>query len=389
MDKLLNTTISLSDPSQADVDISAIKGNDIAVSFESDGFELPRVVVNGAKIAVVPVHGSLEHREQSHYNGYFTGYDFISNAVRRADIDPSVDGIVLDVSSGGGSVNGAFECGDIIKSLTKPTCAIVNASAYSGGYLLASSCDSIYLPITGGVGSIGVRAVHIDKSKMIEDLGYKVTMIYVGEHKVDGNQFESLRSDVKERILVRLKDSYKLFVDFIASSGRMTKEDVESTKAGIYQGQKALEVGLVDYVMSPEKALEHFAATLIKSSSGGISMSEEKTEVIDAKQISIDSKNEERARIGAITSSEESKGREVLANYLAMSTDMSADEAIAILKHSPIKEEVAVKKQEASVSVFDAAMSSSGNPEVGSSMTSTGGEKMSSEDEANLILKLM
>ncbi len=83
---------------------------------------------------------------------------------------PSISEIVLDINSGGGAAVGCKELADYIYQSrdTKPITAIVNYSAYSAAYFIASACSKIIVSQTSGVGSIGVIMEHLDTSKMEE-----------------------------------------------------------------------------------------------------------------------------------------------------------------------------------------------------------------------------
>lgn len=80
--------------------------------------------------------------------------------------DPSISEIVLDINSGGGAAVGCKELADYIfqSRQTKPITAIVNYSAYSAAYFIASACSKIVVSQTSGVGSIGVIMEHLDTS---------------------------------------------------------------------------------------------------------------------------------------------------------------------------------------------------------------------------------
>lgn len=71
----------------------------------------------------------------------------------------------------------------------------------------------------------------------------------------------------------------------------------------------------------------------------------------------------ERARVQGILTCEEAKGRETLANHLAMNTEMSVDEAKTILAAAPVATAAAPK---AAANPFEAAMNNSKHPNVGS-----------------------
>lgn len=302
-------------------------------------------------IAVIPVHGYLMHRNSYHYNNWFTGYNFIENALHEAVNDDSIDGIVLDVNSGGGMVDGAFELAETIRELgqQKPIRAIVDSHAYSAAYLLASATGHISVPKLGGVGSIGVVTMHVDISKALDENGYKVTMIYAGKHKVDGNPYEALSEEVKQNIEEQLNVSYDMFVDAV-DAGRpgMSSVAIKNTEAATFQGEKALEVGLVDMVVSPKEAYSVFALELSQNTVGGIEMAKENQNTVDASKpeentvadvdasaLTQEGKQAERTRIAGIVGSDEASGREDLANHLAFDTDMTVEAATAILAKSP------------------------------------------------------
>lgn len=320
-------------------------------------------------IAVVPVHGYLAHRVGFHIPGYMTGYDYITALVDHAANDSKVKGVMLDVNSGGGEVAGAFDAAGAISKLAanKPVWAIVDNTAYSAAYLLSSAANKVTLPQAGGAGSIGVVTMHVDKSKLLEDNGFKVTMLYAGKSKVDGNPYEPLSDGARSRIENKLQASYNLFVDTVSSNRGMDSADVKATEAATFQGADAQTAGLVDAVMSPKEALAAFQAELaVRPSKRGNAMSIENEQAAPATLNAADTEKNERARISGIMKCEESEGRRELAEHLAFNTDMSVEAAKAILGAAPKKEAAPA----ASASPFDAAMTATGNPDVGASAES-------------------
>lgn len=336
--------------------------------------------VSAGGMAVIPVHGYLAHRIDYHYPGYFTGYGYISALLARAVADPAVKGIALDVNSHGGEVAGAFELADEILAAReiKPIWAIVDSNAHSAAMLLASAAHKIILPKTGSAGSIGVVTMHVDVSEALEKYGVKITMIYAGKHKVDGNPYQPLPESVKANIEARLEKSYTMLVDFIASARGKDPKVIRDTEAATFQGEAAMEAGLVDAIMPPRAAYAAFRRELAGpfTGNGGDGMSNElqqqqaggnpadteqqQANTVDVAAVQQAAINAERARISGITGSEEAKGRESLANHLAFNTNMSVDEARALLAVAPKAD-----APKAHVNAFEAAMNNSQNPEVG------------------------
>ena len=78
----------------------------------------------------------------------------------------------------------------------------------------------------------------------------------------------------------------------------------------------------------------------------------------------VDHAANERARIESITTCDEAKGREGLASHIAFKTNMSVDDAKAMLASSP--------KGAASTSALDAAMAKTGG---GADISNNGGDE--------------
>lgn len=84
-----------------------------------------------------------------------------------------------------------------------------------------------------------------------------------------------------------------------------------------------------------------------------------------AAKAAADARTAERARIHGIQSCEEAKGREALANHLALNTDMSLDAAKGILAASPKAEAPKPEPEKAQGNGFKAVMDASQHPNVG------------------------
>ncbi|MBR7437618.1 S49 family peptidase, partial [Klebsiella pneumoniae] len=76
--------------------------------------------------------------------------------------DPSISEMVLDINSGGGAAVGCNELVDYIYQSrdSEPITAIVNYSAYSSAYFMASACSKIIVSQTSVGVAIGVIMDH-------------------------------------------------------------------------------------------------------------------------------------------------------------------------------------------------------------------------------------
>ncbi|MGL9779781.1 MAG: S49 family peptidase, partial [Wolbachia sp.] len=159
-----------------------------------------------------------------------------------------VETIILDIDSPGGEVNGLFDLSDFIYEARtlKKIVAIANDDAYSAAYAIASSAEKVYVSRTSGVGSIGVIASHIDQSGFDEKQGIKYTTVYAGNRKNDLNPHEPITSESLESLQGEVDRLYEMFVELVARNRNLSTGKIKSTEAGLYFGEKAIEIGLAD-----------------------------------------------------------------------------------------------------------------------------------------------
>jgi signal peptide peptidase SppA len=306
-----------------------------AYGFRSSPQNKPFAYSDG--IAIIPVQGSLINRFGGSW-GYVTGYNFIRSQMNAALADDEVKTILFDCNSYGGEAAGCFELSDDIFAARgkKPMVAVVDSNCYSGCYAIASAADRIVVTPTGGAGSIGVVAMHMSIEKAMEKFGVKVTLIYAGAHKVDGNPFADLPDNVKADIQRGVDGSYDKFVALVARNRGLDEKAVRDTEARIFRADDALAAGLIDEIATPSATVSALFNELDDSSDSqedlqGNTMTDE-----EKAQMRAEAARDERARMSAITGCEEAKGREGLANHLAMNTEMSAEQAKGILAAAPL-----------------------------------------------------
>lgn len=279
--------------------------------------------------AVIPIHGMLLNRLNWSSAGA-TGYDFIRSQLRAALTDPDVKQVVFDVNSDGGLVSGCAELArEIFDSReVKPTLAVVDARSYSAAYFLSSAASRVVSTPTGGIGSIGVLAVHLDLSEALEKEGIKVTFLHKGEEKIDGNSLQPLSDRARESIERDIGYHYDTFVGAVSRNRGVTEDDIRATEARCYLPNEARRLGLIDDIQTPTEAVAEFGS----QENAVMEMSEEQVRAIAREAVEGD-----RARINGIRNHVEAKGRESLADHLAFNTGMSIQEALPILMASPTK----------------------------------------------------
>jgi len=211
-------------------------------------------------IAVVPVKGTL------YQDDYWVGasYTKIRQQVEAAVSDSDVQAIVLRISSPGGLVSGCKELADFIFNAgkTKHIYAYADGQMCSAAYWIGSAARHIAAPVTAGIGSIGVRTLHVDWSKYNEDIGLKFTHLTAGKYKALGNKDEPLDKEAKDYFQGQLDTLYTIFVDSVAKNRRVdTKKALAMADGKVFLAEEALEIGLIDRV---EQDFQSYFSLILK-----------------------------------------------------------------------------------------------------------------------------
>jgi capsid assembly protease len=228
-------------------------------------------------IAVFDVSGPLWNGE-----GWFLENNFYRNLQKNfgaALSDAEVKGILFNLDSPGGEAGGMFDLADAIYNARgiKPVWAIANEEAFSAAYGIASAADRIYVTRTGGVGSVGVVAVHVEYSQENKMLGWNYTLFRGGKYKAEQNGIEPLTGHAQESIQSEVDRIYGMFVDLAARNRSTPSEKIRATEAALYFGENAVQAGLADRLGNFEQALNDFKQSISRPG-GNLNMSNQTTD---------------------------------------------------------------------------------------------------------------
>jgi signal peptide peptidase SppA len=217
-------------------------------------------VENG--IAVIEMTGPVTKRPTC-ASWFFGGCDSLSlrQAVRSADRDESVRGILMVFDSPGGEVAGTSDLAASVANATKPTRAYVSDQCCSAAYWVASQCDQIAAGATAIVGSIGTVMAIRDTSESEAKKGVKVHVISTGPYKGAG----SAGSEVTDSHLAdfqRVVDQINAeFIGAVAKGRGISTEAAEAVADGrVHVGAAALSAGLIDCITDFDGFLADFTA---------------------------------------------------------------------------------------------------------------------------------
>ena len=157
-----------------------------------------------------------------------------------------------------------FDLADRIRAATqvKPVWAVANDMAFSAAYALASAASKVFVSRTGGVGSIGVIAMHVDQSEKDAQDGVRYTAVFAGDRKNDLNPHEPISGEAHAFLKAEVHRIYGLFVETVARHRGLEPAMVRDTEAGLFFGQAAVAMGLADALGTFDDALAQLAASV-------------------------------------------------------------------------------------------------------------------------------
>jgi len=177
----------------------------------------------------------------------------VTESLREARTDDSVEAVVLRIDSSGGAVTSSEEFYLAVNrtAAEMPVVTYVEGTAASGGYFGIAPSDTIVVKPSSFVGSIGV-VVSITPGALEQSNQLNDRLIQSGPDKavtsVDRirEQLELLQNAFTNTVMTHRGDQLTL-----------SREEVENAR--IYRGTEAVENGFADRMGSFESAIEHAA----------------------------------------------------------------------------------------------------------------------------------
>ncbi len=204
------------------------------------------VVGKNKDIAVINISGGITNAYIAPSCGVYTpSHEGIARDFKTLMADSDIKTIVTVLDSPGGVASQNFDLSDMIYSYRgkKRMIALVSDMACSGAYSIASAHDEIWITQTSVVGSVGVASMHVEQSKALKEAGIKVTYVYSGKHKVEGNPHEELSEHALKEMQQRSAKLYDGFVKVVSRNLGLTYQQVADTEAGVFVGEDAISNG--------------------------------------------------------------------------------------------------------------------------------------------------
>lgn len=215
-------------------------------------------------IGILTVYGPLDH----HASGAFDNYDSIIERYEELLEDEDVQAVVFAFDSPGGDAYGMIEARRSILKLReqKPTYAYSNESCFSAAYGLASACEEIWLPSTGGAGSVGVVRPMKDESEAYKRAGVKMFYVSTPPGKALGRPGLPVDDKTLARIQAEVDQFGDIFFKGVSKARGISINAIHELQANVFHGKRAVKAGLADGVAGWGEFLD-----MIRLAHGGIS----------------------------------------------------------------------------------------------------------------------
>ncbi len=217
-----------------------------------------------ARVAVIHVAGPIVTQDSSDlFSSGGASSDSLVEQITQAGEDVTIDAILFDINSPGGSGVASDEIAQAIARLEKPTVTYVRDAAASGAYWVASATDYIVANRFSTVGSIGVIASYLDFTDFIQEWNISYVRFVAGDKKDFGTPFREPTALERQLFQQQLDELHSMFIEEVAKNRGMTYAQVSELADGfIFTGVGAQKVGLVDEVGTKDAAIVYLEETL-------------------------------------------------------------------------------------------------------------------------------
>lgn len=201
---------------------------------------------SGPHTALVEVRGEIAGDTEA-------SAELLVAALKSAFEDEGARAVVIRINSPGGSPVQAGIVNDEILRLKalhkKKVYAVVEETCASGAYYIAAAADEIYADKASIVGSIGVLMDGFGFTEIMAKVGVERRLMTAGENKGIGDPFSPISDTQKAYTQAMLDQIHQQFIAVVKQGrGKRLKETPETFSGLYWNGQQALEMGLIDHL---------------------------------------------------------------------------------------------------------------------------------------------
>jgi signal peptide peptidase SppA len=188
------------------------------------------------------------------------------NILQRADKNPNIKGVVLNIDSPGGEGYASLGLSQVIKSMVTPVISFVDDLTASAGYMIASNTQWIVANSElAQVGSIGTYITIADYREALKMLGISIEDIYATQSTEKNKPYrDAIDSNFKNTKLIQQSvDKFNERFLIMVAENRGNKLTNNSWNTGkLFFADEAMSVGIIDEIDTWENTINSFAKSL-------------------------------------------------------------------------------------------------------------------------------
>lgn len=219
--------------------------------------------ING-NVAKIYIQGTIvTQKDDSFFGRTSVSSTELIKQIEDAGSNPSIEAIIFEINSPGGSAVASSEIANAILKANKTKVAIIREIGTSGAYWAASATDHIIANEFSMSGSIGVLSSYLEFSRLFDKYGVTYQRLVGGERKDIGSPFKEMSDEERSIMQKKIDSIHNVFVSKVASNRGMDFESVKKLATGeFYLGNEALGVGLIDEIGDMDTAKEYIKEKL-------------------------------------------------------------------------------------------------------------------------------
>jgi len=219
----------------------------------------------GDKVLLVDIKGVISNKKQVSALGVEmnTGLvDQVRETLKKAEKDDDIKALILRINTPGGTVTSSDIIYHEIKTFKErkkvKVYAVVMDLAASGGYYVAQAADRIIVHPTSLTGSIGVIALKMNLSGLMDKVGVDFEVVKSGDHKDFLSPFRALTKDERLIFQETIDSLHQRFIATIEENRKqLSRDQIKKLADGrIYTSQQALDAKLIDQIAYMDEAEE-------------------------------------------------------------------------------------------------------------------------------------
>jgi protease-4 len=204
----------------------------------------------GTKVVRIPLTGLIMLGEDGWIDNSSAAAALRS--IKRATHDPEVEGIILEVDSGGGGITASDMIYKALQDFKKAQkgrviVTLMGDVAASGAYYISLPSDIILAHPTTITGSIGVIMQSYNIKELAAKIGIRDETFKSGDNKDLLNPFRDVTPEQRALLQAVIDSLYNRFVKLVAEARKLNEADVRKLADGrIFVADEALEKKLID-----------------------------------------------------------------------------------------------------------------------------------------------